>query len=277
MDVTESPTFISLAHDLTEHLLEPRLDVTRLELRVQNLPLELDGFRIAQISDLHLGEGTWRPIHVQDAVDLLRAEDPDVVVNTGDYMQGEPALERLLLTAERFVLPDKPSVTGPRNIAILGNHDYFPGVDVAAHLAEGLRAIGVAVLENDGVCVSRNAAGISFVGLTGEEGGAEFEAGLEALATASPPRVALVHKPDMARLIPPDGANLILCGHTHGGQIVIPGLRRWTVRHFCGSHFVEGLYEVNGIPTYVNRGLGCTGLPFRLRAAPEVTFIRLRR
>lgn len=277
MDITESRTFISAAHEVTEHLLEPRLDVTRLDLRLKTLPPELDGFRIAQISDLHLGDGPWRPIHVQDAVDLLRAEDPDVVINTGDYMQGDPSLDRLLLMAERFVLPDKPSLSGPRNIGILGNHDYFPGVDVAAHLADGLRALGVALLQNDGVCVSRDGAGISFVGLTGEEGYAEFERGLEALAAATPPRVALIHRPDMARLVPPGGADLILCGHTHGGQIVIPGLRRWTVRQFCGSHFTEGLYEVNGIPTYVNRGLGCTGLPFRLRAAPEVTLIHLLR
>lgn len=277
MDVPDSPTFIALAHEITEHLLEPRLDVTRIDLRLKNLPPELDGFRIAQISDLHLGEGTWRPIHVQDAVDLLRTEDPDVVVNTGDYMQGDPALERLLHMAECFVLPDKPSLSGPRNIAILGNHDYFPGVDVAARLADGLRAIGVALLENHGVCVTRDGAGISFMGLTGEGGYSEFERGLEALAAVTPPRVALIHKPDMARLVPPGRADLILCGHTHGGQIVIPGLRRWTVRHFCGSHLTEGLYEINGIPMYVNRGLGCTGLPFRFRAAPEVTLIRLVR
>lgn len=266
-----------MAHDLTEHLLEPRIDVTHLDVRLRNLPPELDGFRIAQISDLHLGDGTWRPIHVQDAVDVLRTEDPDIVVNTGDYMQGDPALDRLLAMAERFVLPDKSPSPGPRNIAILGNHDYFPGADVAARLAGGLRALGVAVLENNGVCVSRDGHGVSFVGLTGEEGYAQFDRGLQALAAAARPRIALIHKPDMAELVPPGGADLILCGHTHGGQIVIPGLRRWTVRRFCGSHFVEGMYEVNGMRMYINRGLGCTGLPFRFRAAPEVTLIRLVR
>lgn len=244
---------------------------------IPDLPPALNGFRIGQISDLHLGQGTWRPIHVQDAVDVLRAEDPDVVVNTGDYMQGDPSLEFLLPAAARFVLPNWPAHSGPRNIAILGNHDYFPGVDVAAKLADGLRTLDVTMLLNEGTCVSRDGAGISFVGLSAEEGYAEFDRGLQVLAAAARPRVALIHNPDLAELLPPGSADLVLCGHTHGGQIVMPGLRRWTVRHFCGSHFTEGLYEMNGMPVYINRGLGCSGLPFRFRAAPEVTFIRLVR
>lgn len=277
ISISDSPTFIGTAHQLTEGLLEPRLDVTRIELPVPDLPGALHGFRIAQVSDLHLGVGRWRPIHVQDAIDVLRAEDPDVVVNTGDYLQGDPSLKHLLPLAACFVLPSRPGQSGRRNIAILGNHDYFPGVDVASRLADGLRTLDVTVLQNNTVCITHCGEGISFVGLSGEEGYAEFDRGLRALAASDHPRVALIHNPDMAELLPVGSAELVLCGHTHGGQIVLPGLRRWTVRRFCGSHFTHGLYEINGMPVYVNRGLGCSGLPFRFRAAPELTLITLVR
>jgi predicted MPP superfamily phosphohydrolase len=77
--------------------------------------------------------------------------------------------------------------------------------------------------------------------------------------------------------LPAEVADLILSGHTHGGQVALPGLAGPTVRLLTGSRYVDGMYDVNGSPVYINRGLGCVGLPVRFRANPEVTLITLSR
>lgn len=262
-------------HSLTERLLEPRLDVTRLTVRVPDLAPALDGFSIAQISDLHYGEGAWRPFHLDDVAQILRAEQPDVVINSGDFILGEPDLSVLLRGVSSLVLPPPEPEYGPRNIAVLGNHDYFPGLESACILKDGLRSIGITIIDNEGVCVSRGGAGVSIVGLSAGEGHDHFARGVEVLLAAGRPRIAVVHAPDRADLLPPGSADLILSGHTHGGQIVLPGLRKRTVHYFADSNYVQGLYRINGMPLYVNRGLGYSGWPIRFRAAPEVAFFHL--
>jgi predicted MPP superfamily phosphohydrolase len=138
--------------------------------------------------------------------------------------------------------------------------------------------MGVSVCVNEAVCIHRAGVGVSFVGISGDGPEAiDFYRGVAALQAASRPRVALIHEPDLAWLLPPGSADVILSGHTHGGQIALPLLQPLIVRHFTGSHFIEGRYTVNGMPLYVNRGLGFTGLPIRFRSAPELTFVRLAR
>jgi predicted MPP superfamily phosphohydrolase len=104
-----------------------------------------------------------------------------------------------------------------------------------------------------------------------------FDRAVEDVLASSRPRIALVHEPEVAERLPWGAADLVLCGHTHGGQITLPGLEPFIVRRFAKTKYVEGIYQIQGMPVYVNRGLGTTGLPIRFRARPEVALITLVR
>jgi predicted MPP superfamily phosphohydrolase len=251
---------------------QPRLEVKRVEVSVTNLPPALNGFCIAQASDLHVGEGAWGPSQLSVAAQAIRQAHPDVIVITGDFVCGHPPLGRVVAAIEDLLSAGDAAKQVP-GLAVFGNHDHYAGEEMVEGLAERLGELGVRVLANEAVCVERDGGGVSFVGLSAYVPG--FEAGLEALCATGRPRVALVHEPDLVERLPHDAADLALSGHTHGGQILIPGLKGPVVHAFCGSRYLDGMYRVNGTPLYVNRGLGNAGLPLRVRARPEVTLIRL--
>ena len=263
------PTVITDLAERAGNLLLPPLGITRLEVHVEGLAVELDGFTIAHISDLHVGKGVWGPEHAEEASRRIQSEAPDVVVNTGDFLEGTPPWSRV---EEEMHLFAAPATDAHSNLAILGNHDYVAGESAVEILKVHLEGCGIDVLENRSICVK---SGVSFIGITDEVDG--FERGVEELLAAGRPRVGLIHMPDLAERLPPRSADLLLAGHTHGGQITVPFLEGYIVRTFCGSRYVEGRYEVNGNLLFVNRGLGCVGLPLRIRAAPELTFISLQR
>jgi predicted MPP superfamily phosphohydrolase len=247
-----------------------RLEVTRLTVRVRSLPTSLDGFTIAQVSDIHIGNDHWSPKQLDAAEEVIQRENPDIVVNTGDFLEGESVPRHVAQAAGRLALPGEG-----RNFAVLGNHDYTGDDETVEQLKSELGEAGIQVLENELVCLCRETGGISLAGLTEQAPG--WDAAVHGLSEAGLPRVALVHIPDCAEQLPEGIADLILSGHTHGGQIALPGLEAQTVRALCGSRYVEGMYMVNGSPVYVNRGLGYSGLPMRFRANPEVTLITLSR
>lgn len=253
-------------------LPQPPLAVNRHTLRVPELREELDGFCIAQVSDLHVGDDHWGPQQAEEASQVIREARPDVIVNTGDYLEGIPPWDRVERVLSLFTVKQPYP---HRNLAILGNHDYVAGEEAVAELRRHLERVGIELLENQAVCVQRGGAGVSFVGMTDEAPG--FEDATRDLLSADGPRVVLIHEPDLAERLPYGSANLALSGHTHGGQIAIPPFEGFIVRYCCGSRYVKGIYQVNGTPLYVNQGLGCVGLPLRFRAAPEVTLITLAR
>jgi len=142
-------------------------------------------------------------------------------------------------------------------------------------LIDGLRSLGVSVLINAAVEVERGGERMSIVGLTHHTD--DLQAGVEQLLRTSRPRLAIIHEPDLVERLPSGSADLVLAGHTHGGQITLPGLTRIIAQKFAGTRYSEGFYHVNGMLMYVNRGLGTTGLPLRFRAMSEVTLMRLVR
>jgi uncharacterized protein len=255
--------------------LEPELQVTRLDVRIPDLPVELEGFRIAQISDLHVGPGEWKPGRLTEVIETLKQVQPDVVVNTGDFMQDRPPIANVLDVATELQPDGDRKDPGPTNLAIFGNHDYYAGDEMVDELRRELEAAGIQVLVNAGVCIARDGRGISFVGLTADVPG--FDQGIARLLDVERPRILLIHEPDLLELVPAGAADLALAGHTHGGQVVLPGLQRLIVKLFCSSRYTEGMTRVNDIPMYINRGLGCTGLPIRFGASPELTVLRLVR
>jgi predicted MPP superfamily phosphohydrolase len=246
----------------------------RLDVPVPGLLPALDSFTIAHISDLHVGPGAWLPVRARGAADIIQSERPDVVVDTGDFMQAVPPIEAVRETVRPFLLETEAETKGPGNVAVLGNHDYYAGDEAVAELKTMLAALGVCVLANETVTICRRGTAVAFTGLDETEPG--FQEALERMRKAPRPHIVLVHDAHLAERLPADTADLILAGHTHGGQITLPGLTGLVVRRFNGSSYIQGWYRINGNRVYINRGLGCTGLPLRFRARPEVTLIRLR-
>jgi predicted MPP superfamily phosphohydrolase len=253
----------------------PRLDVNEYAVPIPGLHVDLDGFTIVQVSDLHVGPGPWVPPTWEEAASVVRSGDADLVVNTGDFLQWEPPTEKARRVFERFLPGSGRGDDSALAVAILGNHDYFAGSRVAESLARELRAEGVQVLTNEVMPIQHGDAMLTVAGLTQARPG--FDEAIDALCRAPRPRVVLVHWPDEAVLLPAGSADLVLAGHTHGGQVALPGLRPFIVKHFCKSDFIEGWYAVSDNRMYVNRGLGCTGYPVRFRSRPEVSIFRLRR
>lgn len=258
------------------NILVSRLEVNAVEVRIPDLPPGLVGFTLAQISDLHIGAAKhWVPRWAPEAAEAVRSAHVDVVVNTGDFFWHEPPASKARAHAARYIL-EKPGLEAHSvNLAILGNHDYYASLESRLALERELADSGIRVLTNEGVCIPHGNESVSIIGLTDEED--SFERGLDVLRHCSGPRIVLIHVPDLAERLPPGAADLVLAGHTHGGQVTLPFLEQRIVRHGCGSNYVEGFYQVNGMPVYVNRGLGYTGFPVRFRARPEVTLVRLVR
>lgn len=262
-------------HGKLRRLVGSEVEVTTVDVPIRDLPEALDGFLIVHLSDLHVGEGRWATVHGGEVGHLVHDAQPDVVVNSGDYLQGDPPPERVL-TLVRFLLrAEDGGPLRPPHVAILGNHDYHAGEAAVDALARGLASLGVDVLLNQLRQVDHGGASVTFSGLSEEE--PHFQQAVEKLLASVRPRIVLIHEPELAEHLPAGAADLVLAGHTHGGQVTLPRLERHIVRLFSGSRYVHGMYRVNEMPVYVNRGLGYSGFPIRFRARPEVAVIRLVR
>lgn len=251
------------------------LEVTRLTIRVEGLPAALDGFRIVQLSDLHLGTHL-RPKELAAHVARVNALEPDLVCITGDIV------DRAETCAVAF-----PVLAGLRArhgvVATLGNHDFGAGADaVAAALREHTL---FTVLRDARVDVTVEHArlailGVDDLGLDWARGAPEHPALPRLAASVAPelPFVVLSHRPDCFPQAAALGASLMLSGHTHGGQIGLPSPLGRRVRNLAEfiTRFDRGIYRHGRATLYVNRGLGFTGQPIRLFTAREIAVLELR-
>jgi predicted MPP superfamily phosphohydrolase len=240
-----------------------------LEVELEGLPPELDGLRIAHLSDFHLGMPSRGTRASREAVAWVAERQPDLVCVTGDLVsrrRGVPLLRELLgRLAQSYV--------------VLGNHDFADSRDPFS------QRIDPSVFEDlEGVTLLRDSAThVDLRGLTAQLVG--VEPGDYALRRAQPHRLAdpeadlrilLCHFPGIARRIPEGTFHLILAGHLHAGQIVIPFPRRKLGLAHVGARDVEGLYRYGSTVLHVSPGLGTTFVPFRFFARPEVTELVVR-
>jgi uncharacterized protein len=233
--------------------------------RIPGLPKTLEGYTLAQISDIHTGLFVG-PAELRDAVRLLNSVGADAVVLTGDLVDND-ARHTSILASAFSDLRARDGVYG-----IVGNHDHFAGADA---VERELERSGIRMLVNKtAILRPQDQGGIALVGVDDFMGlrlrgrGPRFG---DALRGVSPgiPRVLLAHQPDYVDWISGQVA-LQLSGHTHGGQINL-GLRPIDLVY----KRVAGAYEENGTTLYVNRGFGVVGPPARIQAPPEITKITL--
>ena len=248
--------------------IEPaRLSLERVRLPIAGLAPALQGLRIVQLSDVHLHPGQ-APRLARRAVALANRLAPDLIVLTGDYTSDSAdPLDRLAAELEALRSP-----LGA--FACLGNHDVWYD---AGRARRSLEDVGIRVLVNQGVIVRVGDAALYLAGLDDGWSGAPD---LAAALVGCPPGAAvllLAHEPDLAPRWAAEGrVTLQLAGHSHGGQVRLPGIGA-PLLPYLGERYDLGLYRVGEMWLYVSRGVGTTGPPLRLGCPPEVTEITLVR
>jgi len=244
-----------------------RLVVKRIEIPLPKLPRELDGFTIAQLSDLHLDlvhGKNW----LASVVERTNALEPDLIAITGDLAEG---------SVTQFAGEVEPlrDLSAPHGIFfVTGNHEYFHDLPGWLGLLSGF---GVRVLRNERVFIGGGNGGFDLAGVDDHDGGRiapghgpDLPKALQD-RDASHPVVLLAHQPRIIDDAVRHGVDLVLSGHTHGGQI-------WPFSYlvYLQQPYVKGLKERDGTKLYLSSGTGFWGPPMRLGTTAEITLITLR-
>jgi uncharacterized protein len=248
--------------------IEPRrLVVKELELALPQWPETLDGVRLGVLSDLHAGVPHVSLERIGRVVDALNATRPDVHLLLGDHLDSSQIWRRRIspeAVAGQLARLDAPLGT----LSVIGNHDWRNSGD---RMWRALDQAGITVLEDRAVDLGRFwVAGLGDM----RHRAPEVRTALQDVPLGAP-TVVLTHDPDMFPEIPPWVA-LTLAGHTHGGQVAIPLLRRPLLPSRYGERYARGHIEEDGRHMVVSSGVGTSGLPIRLLAPPEVLVLTLR-
>jgi predicted MPP superfamily phosphohydrolase len=247
--------------------IEPRrLVVEHVRLELPRWPRRLSGVRVGVMADLHAGVPHAGRAAIEKWVAAMNAEQPDAVLLAGDFLDAHPffggrlAPERV---AELLAGLEPPAV------AVLGNHDWS---QAGARLYLALERQGIHVLENESVALGDprfHVAGLADL----RRRRADLPKALVSVPPGEPVLV-LSHDPDVFPWIP-DEVALTISGHTHGGQVALPVLRRRVIPSRHGERFVRGHVVERGRHLYVTSGLGTSGAPVRLLAPPELVVLEL--
>ncbi len=256
-------------------LLEPRRQVVeRVEVRLKRLPSEFEGFRIAQLSDIHFGPYMTSEF-VREAVEEINGLQPHLVALTGDFVShplGKPAGRE----GARHIHPCAEELRRLRadygRFAVLGNHDHW---NHPATVRNALDLSGLPVLLNQAVALEKDGARLWVAGLNDAlERTADIERALHGVP-ADEATILLVHEPDYADHAAKFPVDLQLSGHSHGGQVRLPWLGA-PILPALARKYPMGLYRVGNLQVYTNRGLGVINPPVRWNCPPEITLLTLR-
>lgn len=274
-------------------LLEPRfLDRESIEGEIPELPSGWRGTTVVQLSDWQVGLWLDNPGTVEEAIEETIELDPDLVVLTGDYVYGpedDPGEDFGFLTRMARKLREAEIPT----YGVLGNHDYRltklddpVAPDRARRVRQALQEGGVEMLQNKAVALEApETAGpdtppLYVVGVGSRSADRARPARALADVPDGAPRFAIMHHPDTFARFPPHTAPVALAGHTHGGQIRIPGFPEWswimmgkTDRVHADGWIPD--YGKAGNNLYVNRGIGMSVIPIRINCPPEMTVMTL--
>jgi len=259
--------------------VEPRaLIVSRVRAVIADLPPELEGYTIGVLSDIHRWPGTSLG-HFARAVDAVNAARPDAVALLGDYGISEKRVFRwmnapLYRRAMRELTPLLRSLRAHDGVfAVLGNHDHY--FDAGA-VRDWLHDTGARTLVNECVTIERGNARLLIGGVDDLLEGRVNPAGGCDRHYPDAPTVVLAHHPDSVLLLAASRrVDLVLSGHTHGGQYVLPWIGApVTLSVVCGAKTAAGWVPNARAPLYVSRGVG-EQTPGRLSCPPEVVIVEL--
>ncbi|MBE9065443.1 metallophosphoesterase [Leptolyngbya cf. ectocarpi LEGE 11479] len=269
--------------------IEPRLLNTEIETAtIPGLPAVWEGKQIGQISDFQVGLWGDNPGTARKGIARLIEANPAAVLISGDFIyHAMPNPEAEITLAASIVEPLIKA--GIPTYAVMGNHDYGmsskkapPNMELAAQMEEALETVGVDVLKNETVAMTLpDSEDPLFLVALGSRWAnqADVDQALDGISNERP-RVVLMHNPDTYEQLPANSAPLAVAGHTHGGQIRVPGLPQWSWLRFTQKDkaYADGWAKGYGAPgnnLYVNPGIGMSIVPIRIFCPPEVTLFTL--
>jgi hypothetical protein len=239
----------------------------RYTLPIPGLPAELEGFRIAQISDLHL-RPFWSSVY-DDLIARIQSKAPDAIFMTGDFVNNKRNHDREAPFAHRLV----SQLSAPYGVfGVLGNHDRYG-------LPAKLEGTGITLLDARRQVLEVHGAALELIGLPGVD---RKDVTPQVLASFPPkqpgvPRIVLSHFPDVLTKAEPLEPDIYFAGHTHGGQVCLPGgipiIRHDSLPRKLG----KGVHKIKGTWLVVSRGIGFTGISVRLFCPSEVVEVVLSR
>src|SRR5256714_7784011 len=255
---------------LLKHVLPPpRVHLTQYQIAVPRLPRDLDGLRVLHLSDLHVHPGSDLAWQVPD---LVAGVPHDLLCYTGDFIDVDDDIAPLATLLER--LP-----RGARTYAVLGNHDYIPfgrsrGANDVQRLRAVLTAAGITTLANEARRLYGGA--LYVVGVDDPASGRDDMERAVADVPGEACTLVLAHSPDVALRLKAHRPGLILAGHTHGGQIRLSRLGPLLTLSDLPRHLAMGVGMYRGVPLFVSRGIGYSGLHIRIGSPAEAAVLTLR-
>jgi uncharacterized protein len=246
-------------------------EITTAEFPIASLPPGLDGFTIALASDVHSSIFMTKP-EMDEYVALLNRMNADVIVVTGDFVNS--LTDEVYPFAEAF-----SALKAPHGVyGVMGNHDFF--ASDPERVAREVNDCGVKLLRNDRVTLLKGGAQMNLLGVD-DTGNAERAAEKIRIArgTGMPglPQILLCHRPYFLPQAAAENIDLVLSGHTHGGQIVLGSIgKAYITPAALASPYISGKYRHGATAMYVSRGIGTVGIPVRINCPPELTRIVLR-
>ncbi len=269
--ITAAP-FVAGAYGLLYGRLN--LQTERRPIRLARLPREFEGFRIVQLSDIHIGP--FMPEEeIRKYVEIANALKPDLTVLTGDYVTFDRETQYAVVAA-------LAGLRAPFGVfGCLGNHDAWARVENSITLL--FREAGIRILRQESVPIARRGEALNLMGVDFQSPRrfgpsapvGELLAGVEDLMAPGRVNILLSHNPDTFDRAAELGVDLSLAGHTHGGQAALEFISPEIAPSRLVTPYVSGLFEKPGGQLYVNRGIGTIGIPIRIGAPPEITLFEL--
>ena len=239
--------------------------LARRTITLPNLPPAFRGMTLAFISDVH--HGPFVPLaYVRDIVEIANSLEPDLVLLTGDYVSQhpryiEPGIEVLGKLKARI-----------GRFAVLGNHDHWEGAPAVRH---ALAEAGISLTDNMGFWLDRQGDRLRICGVGDLWTDRQDPQSALGDATTHDAVIMLSHNPDYAETLCDRRVGLILSGHTHGGQVVMPGFGAPIVPSRYGQKYLHGLVQGPSCQVFITRGVGTVGPPVRFLCRPEIVQITL--
>jgi len=261
-----------------------KLELVKLKVGLKRLPHAFDGLKVGQITDIHAGPLVPSEL-IKEGVDILMANRPDLIVLTGDFVSGAT---KILWTSyggfkQRhydYCMEELGRLKAPLGVfAVLGNHDFWSGHEVALKIVRGLEGLGVQVLRNEALPIERKGQHLYIVGVDDYwEASYSLSKALRNVPKDAC-RILLSHNPDVNEDIENfrERVDFIISGHTHGGQVVFPFMGALYIPSPFGQKYLAGLVRDQERQTYISRGLGLFFIPLRINCPPDVSLLTLGR
>lgn len=260
-----------------------QIELVRLPVKIKNLPSALQGLKIGLLTDLHSSYIVSSKL-LKTAGQLVMSEKPDVIVMTGDYISGSTKfLSGSIGKFNKVHLTDcvnsLSQLKAPLGVyGVLGNHDFWSGPEAVKIICETFsKQIGMVWLRNSSVELNKGGTSFRLLGVDDYwEQSCSFATACKGISSEAI-KILLSHNPDINDEISVarERIDLVLSGHTHGGQIVVPLLGQPVMPSKFGQKYRAGLVRDGDRQTYISRGVGCLLAPVRLNCLPEATVLTL--